>query len=225
MKRVLAIILAMLLFSSYANAAEDIFNISTVNGKKLTLIGTDKGIKVKEYKGKIVFIEFWGTWCGPCLLSIPHHAKMQEKYKDQLKIIAFETTPSLTKEKLANYVKSSKNIDLTKVDWFMQNKAKSPEAKKYFEKPLTELKAFRDSNKPINYDVVDYNTGKEFISYIAYRAKWQGAIPFLLVLDGNGVLMTIVPGMPSEEKLDTIIQSILKQQNSSTTKKDTNSTK
>jgi len=224
MKKLLTLILAILFFNNFAYGAEDIFNISTVNGKKLTLIGTDKGIKVKEYKGKIVFIEFWGTWCGPCLLSIPHHVKMREKYKNQLRIIAFETTPSLTKEKLANYVKSSKNIDLTKVDWFMQHKANSPEAKAYFTKPLAELKAFKDSNKPINYDVVDYNTGKEFISYIAYRAKWQGSIPFLLVLDGNGVLMNIIPGMPSEKKLDTVIQSILKHKNTNTIKKDTNST-
>lgn len=34
-------------------------------------------------KGKVYVVEFWATWCGPCIKAFPHLSKLQEKYKDQ----------------------------------------------------------------------------------------------------------------------------------------------
>jgi len=46
--------------------------------------GQDKFPKVKQFQsGKIYVIEFWATWCPPCIAAIPHISKLQEKYADK----------------------------------------------------------------------------------------------------------------------------------------------
>lgn len=38
---------------------------------------------VSEWKGKVLVINFWATWCPPCLEEIPHFIELQEKYGEQ----------------------------------------------------------------------------------------------------------------------------------------------
>ena len=48
-------------------------------------------ISLEEAKGKIVLLNFWATWCGPCRAEVPDLIELQEKYKDNLEIIALAT--------------------------------------------------------------------------------------------------------------------------------------
>jgi len=145
MKKFILALFVVLSFTATAQAENDTFNVSTISGKKLTFQGTPGGITTDPYKGKIVFIEFWGTWCGPCLLSIPHHVKLQAKYKDQLRIVAIETSPKVTNKELLAYVADpSTHIDMSRVSYYLSAKAKTPAQKASLKKPIEELE---DSSK------------------------------------------------------------------------------
>src|SRR4030095_2449650 len=39
--------------------------------------------KISDRKGKVVLVNLWGVWCGPCRDEMPHLAALQEKYRDK----------------------------------------------------------------------------------------------------------------------------------------------
>ena len=210
MKKLLAILALLATITFAAEADKEIFKVKTASGKELTFKGTDGGVVTSPYEGKIVFLEFWGTWCGPCLLSIPHHVKLQDKYKNDLKIVAIETTPKVTAKELLNYkTNASKAINLSKVQWYLDNKAKDPRAKAYLKTPVNELHEFVKSGKNLNYDLVASKDAGNFLYYISQRAQWQGGIPFLVIFDKKGNVADVIQGMPSEDRLVSTIKRIL----------------
>ena len=50
------------------------FTLKDMNGKE---------VKFADYKGKVVMLNFWATWCGPCKIEIPMFTDLQTRYKDQ----------------------------------------------------------------------------------------------------------------------------------------------
>lgn len=66
-----------------------------------------QGTEVKQFApGKVYVVEFWATWCGPCIVMMPHMAEMQAEYRDQgVTFIGYSAKdPSNTQEKVTAFV-------------------------------------------------------------------------------------------------------------------------
>lgn len=80
---------------------------STMPGKimpnfvtNLTLDG--ETFELNDLKGKHVLIDFWGTWCGPCIAEMPTVKAYQEKYKDELVVLGVNSGDTM--EKMENFI-------------------------------------------------------------------------------------------------------------------------
>lgn len=63
-------------------------------------------IDLKDYRGKVVLIDFWATWCGPCVAEMPHVKEVYEKYnKKGFEVIGISLDAE--KSRLDAYVKKN----------------------------------------------------------------------------------------------------------------------
>ena len=68
------------------------FTLNDLNGQPLTL---------SSLRGKIVVLDFWGSWCGWCIKGFPEMKKYYEKYKDRMEILGMDCNDTDAKWKKA----------------------------------------------------------------------------------------------------------------------------
>ena len=73
------------------------------------LPGVDgKDVKLVDYKGKILILDFWATWCGPCRKGLPTLAKVVAAYKDK-GVVLHAVNLRESKEVVASFAKQFSN--------------------------------------------------------------------------------------------------------------------
>lgn len=64
---------------------------------------TKSSYKLSDFKGKVVIIDFWATWCASCIVELPRLESWQKKYPDRLKVI---TIASDSRSRLQKFLKN-----------------------------------------------------------------------------------------------------------------------
>ena len=64
--------------------------------------------KVKDLEGKVVLLDFWATYCPPCIEEIPHLMDLKSKYGDELEIIGLHVGGDEDKPKVPAFVERLK---------------------------------------------------------------------------------------------------------------------
>ncbi|NQV50654.1 MAG: TlpA family protein disulfide reductase [Candidatus Marinimicrobia bacterium] len=84
---ILFVIFGLLMIGTTSVEAQEApnFTLTDLNGQKVSL---------SDFKGKVIIVDFWATWCGPCKMEIPSFIKLQEDYKDDVVILGISLDQS-----------------------------------------------------------------------------------------------------------------------------------
>jgi thiol-disulfide isomerase/thioredoxin len=92
--------------NSYSNSSDENDSFTNQQAPGFALLDTKgKKIKLEDYRGKIVIIDFWATWCPPCRRGIPDLIKIQKEYKNKVAVIGISLDTD-TKKDVIPFIKN-----------------------------------------------------------------------------------------------------------------------
>jgi thiol-disulfide isomerase/thioredoxin len=151
---------------------------------KLSISKWVKGDAVPAFeKGKVYIVEFWATWCGPCIKGIPHLTELQARYAGRVDVIGVDVWES----------------DLAKVEPFVTG--------------LGERMAYTVAVDDVpaapadceNVSLWSADNGKTSVAWMVASGWNKAGIPAAFVVDGKGRIAWI--GAPLE--LDALLAAIV----------------
>ena len=99
MKWFAVLFLSLLSPLAFAETAPN-FSLRDINGKQVSL---------DDYKGQVVLLNFWATWCGPCKVEMPHLQAMYTDLSDKgFVVLAVSTDDARNASKVKPFIKKNK---------------------------------------------------------------------------------------------------------------------
>jgi thiol-disulfide isomerase/thioredoxin len=82
MKKIIPVLILVFL-ATFSNAQREVANITDPRLQIKLPTVTGDSITLASQKGKVILLDFWASWCGPCRISNKKLVKLYEKYKPQ----------------------------------------------------------------------------------------------------------------------------------------------
>lgn len=103
-KKLAIVIILILSFVSLTEALQT--NKEDIKAPNFSLKSVDgKTVKLTDYKGKVVIIDFWATWCPPCRKGIPDLISIQNEFKSDVVIIGISLDGAQTIKEVPGFIK------------------------------------------------------------------------------------------------------------------------
>ncbi|AXX95299.1 TlpA family protein disulfide reductase [Arcobacter ellisii] len=83
------------------------YNLKTIYGENIKLTLNNNILIADKIENKMVLINFWATWCPPCIKEIPVFNELYEKYKDNFIIIGVLYEKNIDANTITNFIKEN----------------------------------------------------------------------------------------------------------------------
>lgn len=84
------------------------YTLKTTQGKSIVFDLESNVLKSKQLAGKVVVLNFWATWCAPCIQEIPTFNTLYEKHKNNFELIGVLFEKNKNSEELAAFMEKYK---------------------------------------------------------------------------------------------------------------------
>jgi len=92
------------------------YSVLKKGGAAFDFTGMDidgKSVKLSDYKGKYIYLDFWATWCGPCIKEYPYFQELNSKFKDKNNIVFISVSTDQDKDKWIEYMKKNNHDNIS----------------------------------------------------------------------------------------------------------------
>ena len=150
------------------------------NAPKLQIAEWVKGDSVNGFEaGKTYIVEFWATWCGPCIRAFPHISELQAEHKDDLTVIGVNIWDRKQDRETGEFTEPMDEF-VKRIDTFVEGKGDA-----------------------MGYTVAIEESGKMSQSWM--RAAGRNGIPSAFIVDGEGKIAWAGHPMAIDEPLENVL--------------------